>query len=67
MAAVMDAEQRLELIRLLAEDKAWQSVVMVGRALLDFYYPANIFDGSSGDSGPEYVVALRRALERIKG
>jgi len=63
----MDAEQRLELIRLLAEDKAWRSVVLVGRALLDACYPADIFDGSSGDSGPEYVVALRRALERIKG
>ena len=53
MAAVMDAEQRLELIRLLAEDKTWQSVVLVGRALLDFYYPADVFDDSSGDSGPE--------------
>jgi hypothetical protein len=25
-----------------------------------------VFDGSSGDSGPEYIVALRKALERIK-
>jgi hypothetical protein len=54
VVAVMDAEQRLELIRLLAEDKAWQSVVL-----------ADVFDGSSGGSGPEYVTALRRALERI--
>jgi len=62
----MDAKQRLELIRLLAAGEAWESGILVGRAILDFYYPANIFDGSSGDSGPEYVVALRRALERIE-
>jgi hypothetical protein len=59
----MDPEQRLELIKLLAEDKAWDAVVTVGRALLDHYYPAAVFDGSSGDSGPQYVVALREALE----
>jgi hypothetical protein len=34
--------------------------------LLDHYYPASVFDGSSGDAGPEYDVALRKALERIK-
>jgi len=59
----MDPEQRLELITLLAEDRAWDAIVAVGRALLDHYYPATIFDGSSGDPGPQYVVALREALK----
>jgi hypothetical protein len=63
----MDPEQRLELIAALAQDNAWDAVVLVGRALLDGYYPANIFTGVSGDSGPEYVVALRKALTRIDG
>jgi hypothetical protein len=62
----MDPEDRLHLIALLAQDKAWDAVVAVGQTLLDHYYPASAFDGSSGDAGPEYVVALRKALERIK-
>lgn len=61
----MCPETRLELIALLAQDKAWDAVVTVGKALLDEYYPAKVFDGSSGDSGPLYVVALREALSRV--
>ena len=61
----MDAEDRLELIAALAQDKAWDAVVKIGRALLDHHYPADIFTGVSGDSGPEYIVALRNALARI--
>ena len=61
----MDHEERLELIAALAQDRAWDAVVMVGRALLDHHYPADIFTGVSGDAGPEYVVALRKALARI--
>ncbi len=61
----MDPEERLELIALLAEDKAWDAVVAVGRALLDAYYPADVFTGTSGDSGPQYVVALREAINRL--
>ena len=61
----MDPEGRLELIALLASDKGWDAVVAIGRALLNQYYPADIFNGSSGDPGSEYVVALRKALERI--
>ena len=62
----MDPERRLELIALLAEDKAWQAVVLIGQELLDSYYPADVFTGTSGDSGPQYVVALREALSRVK-
>ena len=61
----MDPERRLELIALLARDEAWEAVVMIGQELLDTYYPAKIFTGASGDSGPAYVVALREALSRI--
>ena len=50
---------------LLAQDRAWDAVVAVGRTLLDHYYPADVFDGSSGDTGPAYVAALRAALARI--
>jgi hypothetical protein len=62
----MDPEERLELIALLANDKAWDAVVLIGRSLLDHYYPATIFNGASGDSGPAYVVALREALKKIQ-
>lgn len=61
----MDPEDRLELIALLARDEAWDAVVKIGRALLDRYYLADIFTGVSGDSGPQYVVALREALAQI--
>jgi hypothetical protein len=61
----MDPVQRLELIALIAEDRAWDAVVLVGQALLDHYYPADVLDGLSGDSGLEYVAALRRAIDRI--
>lgn len=61
----MDPDRRLELIALLARDRAWDAVVLIGRELLDTYYPATVFTGVSGDSGPQYVVALRDALSRI--
>jgi hypothetical protein len=61
----MDPENRLELIAMIAEDKGWKAVMLVGRALLDHYYPADIFIGSSGDAGPQYVAALRNAIARI--
>ena len=62
----MDPERRLELIAMLAKDEAWDAVVLIGSELLDTYYPADIFTGESGDSGPQYVVALREALNRVK-
>lgn len=60
----MDPYRRLELIGLLAQDKGWDAVVLIGRELLDAY-PADIFTGESGDSGPQYVAALRAALNRV--
>lgn len=61
----MDHERRLELISLLAQDQAWDAVILVGRELLDTYYPSKVFTGDSGDSGPLYVVALRNALAKV--
>lgn len=60
----MDPERRLELITMLAKDEAWDAVILIGTELLDTYYPAKVFTGESGDSGPQYVVALREALKR---
>jgi hypothetical protein len=61
----MDPERRLELIALLARDKQCKSIVEIGRIILDEVYPVTVFDGSSGDAGPQYIVALRAALERL--
>jgi hypothetical protein len=61
----MDDERRLELVALLAQDKAWDAIVLIGEELLAAYYPEDIFTGVSGDPGPEYIVALRNALKRI--
>lgn len=61
----MDAEERLDLIMLLANDKGWACVVAVGRAVLAHHYPADVFDGSSGNTGPAYIVALREALAKV--
>lgn len=61
----MDPERRLELIAMLARDEAWHVIKLIGTELLDTYYPARVFTGSSGDPGPEYVRALRNALARL--
>lgn len=62
----MDAEERLQLIGFLAGDHPWAALVVIGRTLLDHYYPENIFTGASGDPGPEYVVAMRRLLKEFE-
>jgi hypothetical protein len=61
----MDPEDRLELIALLARDEAWNAVIKIGEALLDAYYPADVFTGVSGESGPVYIAALRNALKNV--
>jgi hypothetical protein len=62
----MDPERRLELIALLAADRAWDAVVLIGKAILEDIYPEDVFDGSSGNPGSDYIVALRHALNRIE-
>jgi hypothetical protein len=44
------------------EKWSWQTLLLVGRRLLEEVYPADIFTGASGDLGPTYIVALRNAL-----
>lgn len=61
----MDHERRLELIAMLAQDRSWDAVIMIGKELLKFHYSEKVFTGQSGDSGPQYIVALREALARI--
>ena len=63
----MDDEKRLELIRMIIQDEWWNTILFVGREVLDRHYPAEIFDGSSGDPGPAYIVALRKALSDVHG
>ena len=63
----MDPEERLELIGMLASRNDWDAVVMIGQAILDHTYPASVFNGSSGDPGPAYIVALRETLANVKG
>lgn len=62
----MDSDRRLELIALLAQDKTWDAVVLIGQELLDFYYPSDVFIGETDSSpGVKYIVALRNALAAI--
>jgi hypothetical protein len=60
-------ERITELEKALEDERnqAWEKVLALGKRILERYYPANIFNGSSGDSGPDYIVALRNALGRI--
>lgn len=44
---------------------SFDTIMLLGRRILAEYYPEDIFNGSSGDSGPEFVVALRAAIKRI--
>jgi hypothetical protein len=66
-----ETELRAEIDRLsvaLREDPSkwsWDVLLMVGRRLLDEVYPEDVFDGSSGDTGPAYIVALRAALVNV--
>ncbi len=44
---------------------SFDALLYIGERLLAEVYPARVFTGESGDSGPQYVVALRAALQRI--
>lgn len=61
----MNQDERLELIASLAGGWDWKVILQIGRLILERTYPADIFDGSSGDTGPAYIVALREALKNI--
>lgn len=44
---------------------SFDALLAMAKRMLDEVYPATIFTGESGDSGPQFVVALREAIERI--
>lgn len=49
----------------MSEDPArwnFDTLVFVAQTLLDRHWPADVFDGSSGDPGPVFVARLRDAL-----
>ena len=56
-AMVADLERRLELTK---------DVVIAAQRLHDRFYPNTVFDGSSGDEGPLYILNLRNALKRLE-
>ena len=47
------------------EDPSWEQFINLTTQWLE-KYPPNIFDGSSGDPGPLFVVALRNALAALQ-
>ena len=47
------------------ENPGWEQFISLTTQWLE-KYPPNIFDGSSGDKGPLFVVALRNALAALK-
>lgn len=66
--AELAADELDHLWELVHEDPAswsFDTLLFVGRRMLKEVYPPDIFTGSSGDSGPQYVVAIREAIKRI--
>ena len=47
------------------EDPSWEQFI-AGAEKWMLKYPPDIFDGSSGDKGPLFVVALHKALAALK-
>lgn len=44
------------------ERAPWDTLVAIATEICNRYYPADIFTGSSGDPGPQLIVALRRCI-----
>lgn len=44
----------------------FDDLVGILRWILDAHYPPEIFDGSSGDSGPVFIARLREALAGLE-
>lgn len=44
---------------------SFDALLYIGERLLAEVYPEKVFTGESGDSGPQFVVALREALRRV--
>ncbi len=61
-----DCEFNEEMFEMLMESCGWDFTLKLGKKIVDKYYPESIFTGESGDAGPEYIVALRKAIKRIE-
>lgn len=55
-------------IERLRDPNSWgfDHLVAMAKRILDLKYPADIFDGSSGDLGPDFVVRLRATIEELE-
>ena len=63
-AEVEALEARIEEMEgLLGPD--WETYIELTKSWLE-WYPADIFTGKSGDPGPVFVVAIRKALEALQ-
>ncbi len=60
-----DCEVTEELFEMLTDSYGFDFIVYLGKKILDKHYPERIFTGESGDSGALYIVALRKALDKI--
>lgn len=47
-------------------DGGMPTLILLTDHLLDTIYPASVFTGKSGDTGPNFIVALREALVEVK-
>jgi len=59
-----DAEQCKKILQDLY-DPSWEEFIALCHRWME-KYPPDIFDGSSGDPGPLFVVALRDALTALE-
>jgi hypothetical protein len=67
--AALEAETAAARGALEEEDPArwsFDTLAYIARVILDKHYPADVFDGSSGDPGPVFVARFREALEQVE-
>ena len=56
----------LYVYRLFGGHEGFYGLVRFCEDRLAEFYPSTVFDGSSGDSGPVFVVALRTAIANLR-
>lgn len=64
-AAVRERVALEEALRETPEKWSFRTLVTIAGLILDREYPADVFTGESGDSGPRVVVRLREALADV--
>ncbi len=60
-----DCEFNEEMFEMLIDSCGFDTLIYLGKKMLDRHYPESIFTGTGKGSGPEYIVALREALEKV--